>query len=212
MQIFKQDSPFNEFMSRIGDLAMINVAWIICCLPIVTIGASTGAMYEVTRRLHENDDAHVLRAFLAAFRRRFTVSLALTLIALAFVALASFDLWWLTKGVPDAPYAPVVYGATIAVATVAWAGFGFVFPVMARSTLSAMAQIRQSFRVAVAHPLTTVATLFLNALPWIIAVAVPGGLAFTVFFYGLLLSAVTAYIVVYLMLRAGMITARATEQ
>lgn len=41
MSIFQQDNPFNDFMSHIGDMALVNVAWAVCSLPIVTIGAST---------------------------------------------------------------------------------------------------------------------------------------------------------------------------
>ena len=35
------DSPFYRTMGRIGDLMFANVLWLVCCLPIVTAGAST---------------------------------------------------------------------------------------------------------------------------------------------------------------------------
>ena len=39
--IFSQDNPFNDFMSTVGDMAMISIAWTICSIPAVTVGAST---------------------------------------------------------------------------------------------------------------------------------------------------------------------------
>ena len=41
--IFSQDNPFNDFMSTVGDMAMISIAWTICSIPVVTVGASTAA-------------------------------------------------------------------------------------------------------------------------------------------------------------------------
>ena len=31
--IFSQDNPFNDFMSTVGDMAMISIAWTICSIP-----------------------------------------------------------------------------------------------------------------------------------------------------------------------------------
>ena len=205
MSIFQQDNPFNAFMSRVGDLAMVNVAWAVCCLPVVTIGASTAAMYETVRCMHEGRDEHVLKRFIAAFRRRFAVSLALEAIAVAFAIVATFDLWYLTKQVADVNVASLAYGVIVAICLVAAAGYGFVLPVASRSRLGVGAQIAQSFRVALAHPVVALETLVLNALPIVVAVAVPGGLFPALFFWGLLFTASSAWIIVYLMLRAGII-------
>ncbi|OZG66700.1 transferase [Bifidobacterium hapali] len=208
MKIAQQDNPFNTFMSRVGDLAMINIAWAVCCLPVVTIGASTAAMFEVVRCLHEDNDAHVLKRFISALTRRFAASFALELIAAVFLALGTFDLWYLTKLSPDTTFASLAYGVIIAIALIVAIGAGFVFPVTSRSKLSVGAQIMQSFRIAIAHPVVALAVFALNALPVVIATFVPGGLFPVVFFWGLLLAAASAWLTIYLMLGAGIITLR----
>ena len=45
MKLFNYDSPFWSFMSRLADLIILNLLWIVFCIPVVTIGASTTAMY-----------------------------------------------------------------------------------------------------------------------------------------------------------------------
>ena len=40
------DSPFYRTMGRIGDLVLANVLWLVCCLPILTAGASTLGLYR----------------------------------------------------------------------------------------------------------------------------------------------------------------------
>ena len=43
-KIFGLDSPFFNLMSKLGDLMLLNLMWIVCSLPIVTVGASTTAL------------------------------------------------------------------------------------------------------------------------------------------------------------------------
>ena len=39
-RFFNMDNKFFTVMGRVADLIMLNVVFLICCLPIVTIGAS----------------------------------------------------------------------------------------------------------------------------------------------------------------------------
>ena len=43
-KIFNMDSPFFRCMSLIGDMMLLNLMWILCSIPLVTIGASTTAL------------------------------------------------------------------------------------------------------------------------------------------------------------------------
>lgn len=40
-RLFNMDNKFFTVMGRVADLIMLNVVFLICCLPIVTIGAVT---------------------------------------------------------------------------------------------------------------------------------------------------------------------------
>lgn len=61
--IFSQDNPFNDFMSTVGDMAMISIAWTICSIPVVTVGASTAAACEVARELQSGSCKGIFRSF-----------------------------------------------------------------------------------------------------------------------------------------------------
>ena len=49
------DSPFYRTMGKIGDLLFANLLWLVCCLPIVTAGASTpqGHIERAVARIKE---------------------------------------------------------------------------------------------------------------------------------------------------------------
>ena len=45
---FNYDNPVWRYIGKFGDLIILNILWIICSIPIFTIGASTTAVYYVT--------------------------------------------------------------------------------------------------------------------------------------------------------------------
>ena len=43
MKFFSVDSPLYKFMNRLMDIFKLNCMWLLCSLPIVTMGAATTA-------------------------------------------------------------------------------------------------------------------------------------------------------------------------
>ena len=87
--IFRQDNPYNTVMNRIGDIAMLSVAWFVCCLPVVTIGVSTAAACEVAREMQEDRDNGIFKGFWRAIKRRFGTGMLLTLFLGVLIALGA---------------------------------------------------------------------------------------------------------------------------
>lgn len=45
MNIFNSDGWFSRFFGTLGDIIIVNILFILCSIPIVTMGASMSAMY-----------------------------------------------------------------------------------------------------------------------------------------------------------------------
>ena len=65
------DSPFFRFMDVVGDVFLLNLCWVIGCLPLITVGASTTAAFAVAGKMAAGQDYRVFADYLAAFRRDF---------------------------------------------------------------------------------------------------------------------------------------------
>ena len=76
------DSPFYRTMGKIGDLLFANLLWLVCCLPIVTAGASTLGLFTVVNKMAAKEDYTVRTDFFKAFKRDFKQSTALWLVLL----------------------------------------------------------------------------------------------------------------------------------
>lgn len=77
------DSPFYRLMGKLGDLVLLNVLWLLCSLPVITLGASTLGLFTVVEKLAAGEDYRVAADFFKAFRRDFKQGTALWLVVLA---------------------------------------------------------------------------------------------------------------------------------
>ena len=80
---FNMDSPIMRFLSRVCDLMILNVLCIICCLPVITAGASITALYSVTLKMVRGEESYIFKGFFKAFKENFKQSTILWLIMAA---------------------------------------------------------------------------------------------------------------------------------
>ena len=79
--IFSYDSKLSQVLGFIADLFIINVVFLICCIPIVTIGAAQAGLYSAMRVAQDMKDGRsVIKVFFEGFRDGFgTITLNSTL-------------------------------------------------------------------------------------------------------------------------------------
>ena len=75
--ILNLESPFMVKASWFGNLIVLNLLWLLCCLPVITIGPATIAMNYVIFQHHIGRSDVVVRPFFKSFRRDFKQGLML---------------------------------------------------------------------------------------------------------------------------------------
>ena len=97
MSFFSLDSKFSQIMGRVFDLMMLNIIFLIMCIPIVTIGANFTAMYYVTLKMIKNEETYIFRTYWKSFRENFKQATAIWLILLAVLIVLSTSIaLWIT--------------------------------------------------------------------------------------------------------------------
>ena len=48
MKLFDHDGPLMRALTYLGNLILLNLVFLLCCLPVVTAGAACAALYTVT--------------------------------------------------------------------------------------------------------------------------------------------------------------------
>lgn len=69
--LFNLDSPIMQFLSRVGDIILLNLLTIVCSLPILTAGAALAALHKVCQDIVFETDCGIVKPFFQAFRGNF---------------------------------------------------------------------------------------------------------------------------------------------
>ncbi|MBD5544678.1 MAG: YesL family protein [Lachnospiraceae bacterium] len=80
--IFNMEGPFISFLSKATDLVVLNLLYMICSIPVITIGASTTALYYVTLRMSRNEEGYIIKDFFRSFKENFGQATVIWLILL----------------------------------------------------------------------------------------------------------------------------------
>ena len=90
-KLFNLDSPFMQALSRMTDMVFLSVLWFLCCIPVITIGPATAAMYYVTLKWARQDDVKIFSGFFRAFKENFKQGVVMNLFFLVVGAILFFD-------------------------------------------------------------------------------------------------------------------------
>lgn len=86
------DSPILTALTRIFDTVVVTVLFLVCCLPVVTIGAACSAMYAAMTALAGDRCTSVVRCFVDAFRSNFKQATLLFIPVLLVGAVVAVDI------------------------------------------------------------------------------------------------------------------------
>ena len=89
--LFDPESPFGRGREKVWQLIVLNVLWMICSLPVVTLGASSAALAAVLFALLRGEDDRIVRRFFTAFGENWKRASAAWLVLLVIIALCLFD-------------------------------------------------------------------------------------------------------------------------
>lgn len=193
MKLFDPDSPIMSFLARVADLVILNVLWLLCCLPVVTAGASTTAMYHVARHLQEESTSSVTRDFFRSFKSDFRQATPVYLLLLIPTAAVVMNAWILSAQSSDVV---PVYVRAIWMVSALMLTFvvSFVYPVMAYFDDTVWKTLRTAAVLAVAKLPRTVLISAINLLPIIMLfVSLPFFLRSSIFWL-LIGCSLTAYL------------------
>lgn len=92
-KIFDTNNPFWQSMNTIFDLFVLNSLWLLCCIPIVTIGPATTALFYTLILRARGMDGYVSKDFFRSFRQNLKQGIILGLIIIVFGLFLALDMY-----------------------------------------------------------------------------------------------------------------------
>lgn len=98
--LFSPENKFWMFVAKVADMFFLQCLWLICCIPIVTAGASTAALWKCLNLLARDQEGKPFSDFCKAFKKSFRTATKVwltQLIAIVFLAADAFACLSMTK-------------------------------------------------------------------------------------------------------------------
>lgn len=160
---FRGDSAYSQIMTKVFDIFWLSVISILCCIPVITIGASLSSLYYIMLKLVRDEETAVTRNYFKAFKQNFVQSLPVTLLLLVIIGILTADFHIL--GQNGSQNASIIYGCCVVILLAAAAVFSYVFPLMARYQNTLRRTFENAARLAASHLWQTVVMVLVNLFP-----------------------------------------------
>ena len=163
------DTRIYRWLEVATDFFLLNLMWLVACVPVVTIFPSTAAMFGVVRNWSREKEGGLVRAFASHFRENFAQSLLVGALWTLFGAALVLD-FFVADRLPFGP--EVVMKSLLVLATVLYASASvFLFPVMVHYKTGWKALVKNSLLLAIGRlPTTAACLLFVAVVSGLIAV------------------------------------------
>lgn len=160
---FNYDNPVWRFIGKFFDIMILNILWFVCSIPIVTIGASTTAVYYVTLKLVRDEEGATIKSFFKSFKENFKQSTIIWLLMLVVGAVIGFDLYFFLMLQTEATMFRTVMLSV-------FGGFGlvylciglYIFPLQARFYNPVKRTVFNAFFMSIRHFLQTLGLLVID--------------------------------------------------
>lgn len=165
MKFFDPDSQFMQMLNTVTDLIILNFLAFICCIPIITIGASMTALHYSVLKIVRNEDGYIVKGFFKSFKQNFRQATIIWLIFLVVFALILGDLYILNNS--TIAYASAFQVVVMAAGIFAVLAFVYVFPLLAKFDNTIFRTIKNAFGMSIIQIFRTLIIIAVNCVPFL---------------------------------------------
>lgn len=188
IHLFNPENKFWNFIGKITDACLMSILWVICSLPIITVGGATVAFYDYTMKQVKDLEGSIIKSFFTSFKANFKKATVIWLIELAGIIFFAYDIiaaWnlYLNTGIPGLIMLSIIACFTL----IFLSCLMYVYPLLAVFDFPLRKTLGNSFIMAMANLPVTI-TLFLIAAVECVAIYYVSGLFFFIIGLGIFFS------------------------
>lgn len=164
--LFGPDGKVNRALGFVRNLMVLGLIALICCIPVVTIGASLTALNYVALRVARGEEGYIVRDFFRSFRESFRSSTIIWMGMLALLVLFVMDSYIMNHSASAYPDAMKIVLA-VALAAVLLV-MTYMFPMISKFQNSIKGYVRNGVMMTFLNLPRAIVMLVLYALPSVI--------------------------------------------
>lgn len=149
--LFNFDGKFMQTIKKITDSLYLSILWFLFSLPIITIGASTTALYYTVNKTVRHERGYIFTTFWDSFKTSFIQATISWIVLIICYLIAGIDILFLHIRMPlfeKATYNYIIYGLLLGMIAM-WQLY--VFPYIARFEDTTKTCLKNALRMMVAN-------------------------------------------------------------
>ena len=163
MNLLNEENVVHVILNRIGDIVVANLLFILCSIPVITIGPALTALYHCMMRTVKGNNNGTVKTFFRALKENFRQSLIIWLLMMAAFFMLILNMRFLIH--TGGGSAQIFFYLSVGVLTLLAVFSLYIFPVIAVFANTASALCRNAFLLAFMHFPTTIAMAVLSFFP-----------------------------------------------
>lgn len=163
--LFSPDSRFMRIMSRVADLILLNLCYLLTCVPLFTIGAASAALYTVCFHFGTAEEKGVIRSYFRAFRENFKRGTGVWLIVLLCGAAALVNAWVFYAMPGGLRFLSVIFAILFVLALLI---FGYAFPLLSQFDDGVWPTLRNALILSLGYLPRSLLIAVVNVVPFIL--------------------------------------------
>ncbi|WP_455715107.1 YesL family protein [Anaerosporobacter sp.] len=152
--LFSIDNGFFNVMGKVFDIMVVSLLWFICCLPIVTIGPATTALYYSVVKSIRRERGYVSKEFFHSFKVNLKQGTITGLIFTFLAGVMAFN-FYIVKQM-DSKVGTILFGIYIVMSFLIYITAIYAFPNLSRFTLTIKGLFKNAIIMAISHLPSTI--------------------------------------------------------
>jgi len=161
---FNLENPIFQWLGKICDKPFISILYIVLCIPNVTIGPASTALYYAVVKVIRRERGYIFREFFRSFKMNFKRGAIVGVLLVIVYIILGFDLvyaWGLTE--PDSNKGSLLLGVFIGISFLVVCFSVYVFPILSRFDMTVKQLFRAATYMSMRHILFTILMIAVNA-------------------------------------------------
>lgn len=174
-RFFSYDGKLMEILNKLGEIILVNIVFLICCIPVVTIGSALTSFYYAMMKSVRRERGVPVREFMSSMKRTLGRGVLLTIAVIVWMALLFVGWRMALAGAADAAalasetestvtFPVVLYSVAIGVSICVLI---YLFPVFSRFEMKTLQLIKLSFVMSIRFlPITVIVAAGSAIIGW----------------------------------------------
>ena len=163
--MFKYDSPLMQAMGEFTDFMVLNILFVICCIPIFTIGAAYSARFYIGMKLVTNTDEGIIKPFFKSFVSNLKQTLPINIVAVLLIVFFAFDFHFIYVLQMSTTFYYVIGAILVLILMTLW----FTFALIARYEMETRAVLKSAFLLTISHLLRVLFAVAMSLAPFVLS-------------------------------------------